>query len=72
MEMRLMKRLATYAAVAYLGAGVAMGSLLYYSMPAMNVMGWGYYAVTWPWFVCAGTKHCKSAYVPPWAFTFRS
>lgn len=72
--MRLATIIATYAAIAYLSAGAALGSLLYFSIPAMNVLGWGFYAVTWPVFVCEGTKACKgdaSWLVPSWAFTFK-
>lgn len=67
-------RAARYFVVGYLSIGIALGSLLFATIPAMNVFGWGFYALTWPAFVCHGTKVCKgdgSYLVPDWAFTFR-
>lgn len=67
-----MKKVLSYFAVAYLAVGLVLGSLLFASIPAMNVFGWGYYALTWPAFVCHGTKVCKwSPYIPAWSFTFK-
>lgn len=70
--MSLAKHIATYAALLYLGIGIAFGSLIYATIPAVNVLGWGWYALTWPSFVCHGTKVCAgSPYVPDWSFTFK-
>lgn len=69
---KITKTITTHAIVGYLSAGVAIGSLMFASIPAMNVLGWGYYAVTWPVFICHGTKVCKGeTYVPSWVFTFK-
>jgi hypothetical protein len=68
---KLTKLIASYVFVAYMAVGGVLGSMLYASIPAMNVLGWGYYALTWPAFVCHGTKVCSGApYVPSWSFTF--
>lgn len=68
----LLKKIASYMVVAYLSAGVAMGSLLWISIPAMNGLGWAYYTLTWPIFVCNGMKACGTEpYIPKWVFTFK-
>lgn len=67
-----LRRAFSYFAVAYLAVGLVLGSMLFAAIPAMNVLGWGYYALTWPAFVCHGTKVCKGAPpVPAWSFTFK-
>lgn len=56
----------------YAAVGVVLGSLIYASIPAVNVLGWGYYAVTWPGFVCLGAQVCRDAPpIPRWAFTLK-
>lgn len=68
---KLAKTILTHAAVAYLAVGVALGSLLWASIPAVNVAGWTYYTATWPVFICYGTKVCTGTpYIPNWVFTF--
>ena len=52
--------------------GMVLGGMLYAARPAMNALGWAYYTLTWPAFVCHGTRVCKGAPpVPAWAFTFK-
>jgi len=68
--MNLIRKILVHVAAVYMSVGVVQGALLYYSIPAMNVLGWAYYAVTWPEFVCYGAKVCHGdPWVPRWAFT---
>ncbi len=65
------RTIAACMASAYIATGAVLGSLMYYSVPALNAAGWAYYAVTWPIFICYGTKTCKGTpYIPRWVFTF--
>jgi hypothetical protein len=68
--MTRLKRVLIYGGVIYLWIGLILGSAMAFAIPAMNPLGVGYYALTWPAFVASGTLDTPAPPVPAWAFTF--
>ncbi len=70
MPKKLLKKLLFWFAVAYLGIGAFVASVLAYVVPATNIFGWCYLVLIWPAMVGNGTFHTPAPYIPNWCFSF--
>jgi hypothetical protein len=64
-------RFALLATIIYLIVGLTMGFVMQHYLPAMNTLGVGFYALTWPAELIDGTFHTKLVTIPDWVFTFK-
>lgn len=63
----MIKTVVATFAVIYLLCGVAYGEALHQSIPAINLAGASYAAVTWPLWIKGSPIQLP---IPDWAFTF--
>lgn len=70
-----MRRVLTHLAAIYLGAGLFGGLMMGQAVPALNWLGIGYYALTWPAQVYCAPDYTRCDPLPnpdgaAWMFTF--
>ena len=64
-----MRSVITHALAVYIGAGLFAGLLMQAAIPAINALGVGYIAITWPMQIYCAPAARQCGTPPAWAFT---
>ncbi len=66
------KRILGWVVAGYLLIGLVLGLVVSVAIPAVNVLGVGYYALTWPLHVAHGSGLTEwQPPIPDWVFSFK-